>query len=81
MPVEALQIHIGGIGHGNVIPHLAPGQQLGVAPLGNGHPQDGGLIVIGQLDDLARIFQGHIKGLIGEPPIGRGGDLPELVAV
>ena len=57
MPVEVLQCHVGRVGHRDVIPHLAARQHLGIAPLGDGHAQIRGLVVIGQLDDLAGILR------------------------
>ena len=47
MPEEVLQIDIAGVGDRDVIPHGLAGQQLGVAPLGDGHAQVGGLVVSG----------------------------------
>ena len=47
VPVEGFQRHIAGIGHRNVIAHLAVGHDLGIAPLGNGHAQRRGLVVKG----------------------------------
>ena len=46
MPVKFAERHVAGVGDGEVIPHLAPGQRLGVASLGDGHAQVGGLVVV-----------------------------------
>ena len=54
VPVELRERHVGGVGDGEVVPHLAARQRLGVAPFGDGDAQLGGLVVVGQLDDLAR---------------------------
>jgi hypothetical protein len=43
-------------------------------------PQVGGLVVVGQLDDLAGILQRLIKGGAAELPIGRGGDFNDFIA-
>ena len=80
MPVEALQIHIGGVGNGDVVAHLISGQHCSVAALGNGNAQLGSLIVSIELDDLTCVLQCHIKHLGGHLPIGRGGYLSNLIA-
>ena len=63
--------HVGGVRHRDVVPHLAARQHLGIAPLGDGDAQVGGFIIVGQLDDLARILQGFVKGGAAELPVGR----------
>ena len=60
MPEEGIQWYIGCVGYGKIIAHLVSSQDLGVAPLGNGDAQTGGLVIGTDLDDLARIFQGNI---------------------
>ena len=71
MPVKIGERHVAGVGDGKVVPHLAPGQGLGVAPLGDGHPQVGGLVIVGHLDDLPRVLQRFIKNGPTDLPIGR----------
>ena len=53
MPVKLRERHIAGVGHSEVVAHLAPSQHLGITPLGDSHAQVGGLIVVAHLDDLA----------------------------
>lgn len=74
VPEEVVQRHIGGIGHCEIIAHGVAGQQLLVARLGDGYFQIGGLVVVADLDDLAGILQGFVKGLSAELIIGRGSD-------
>ena len=80
MPVEFGERHITGVRHGDVVAHLAARQGLSVAPLGDGDAQVGGLVVVGQLNDLAGIFQRLIKHGAAELPVGRSGHLSDLVA-
>ena len=61
MPIVAVQRHVAGVRHREVVAHLASGQHLGVAPLGDDHTQVGGLVVVAYLDNLAGILQGFIK--------------------
>ena len=79
MPVKLRERHIAGVGHSKVVPHLAARQRLGIAPLGDGDAQVGGFVVVGQLDDLARILQGLVKHGVAELPIGRGGHFNDFI--
>ena len=45
VPEEVFQRHVAGVGHREVVAHLTPCQYLGIAPLGDGHAQAGGLVV------------------------------------
>ena len=56
MPEEGVQGHIGGVGHGKIIAHLVPGQDLGVASIGDGDAQAGGLVIGRELDNLTGIL-------------------------
>ena len=80
VPVEGLQRHIAGVRHRNVITHLAADHDLGIAPLGDGHAQRRGLVVGGELDDLACIFQRHIMDGGIQLPVRRSLDFTNLVA-
>ena len=80
MPVVAVQRHVAGVRHREVVAHLASGQHLGVAPLGDDHAQVGGLVVVAHLDDLARILQCFVKGLAADLPVGRGSNLHNFIA-
>ena len=80
VPVEGLQRHIAGVRHRNVITHLAAGHDLGIAPLGDGHAQRRGLVVGGELDDLACVFQRHVMDGGIELPVRGSLDFTNLVA-
>ena len=80
MPVEILQGHVGGVCHRQIIPHGLAGQHLGIAPLGDGHPQIGGLVVGADLDDLPGVFQRDVMDGGIYLPVGRGCDFNHLIA-
>ena len=80
MPEETFQSDIAGIGDGKIIAHGVPSQHRGVAPLGNGHAQIGGLVIGRELDDLPGVFQRDIVNSGVHLPIGRRRDLLDLVA-
>ncbi len=80
MPEETLQIHIGGVGNGDVVSHLISGQHRSVAALCDGNAQFSRLIIGGELNDLTGILQSYIKHLGGYLPIGGRGNLTNLIA-
>ena len=80
MPVKTLQIHIGGVGYGDVVAHLISGKCGSVAAFGDGNTQFCSLIVGVELDDLSGVFQRHIKHLGRDLPIGGSGHLTDLIA-
>ena len=79
MPIKIGERHITGVGDRDVIAHGAAGQCLGVAPLGDGHTQVGGLVVVAHLDDLAGIFQCFIESLAADLPVGRRSYLDDFI--
>ena len=79
MPEEVLQVHIAGVCHRQVIAHGLAGQYGGVAPLGDGHAKVRRLVKGADLDDLSGKLQRHIMDGGIHLPVGRGGDLHDLI--
>ena len=80
MPEEGFQRHIGGVGDRQIIAHGLACHDLRVAALGDADAQLSRLIVGGQLDDLAGIFQRHIMHGGVNLPERRRCDLADLIA-
>ena len=80
VPEEIRQGYVGGVGHRQIVAHGLAGQHFGVAPLGDGHAQIGGLVVGADLDDLSGVLQRDVMDGGIYLPVGRGCDFNYFIA-